>query len=86
LKQAPGLVEIDPPADTEHPIGEQAVGVRVPIRRADAFPCWGPKVIRNDAPNPTVPGSLLLRLGKLGCDRGDEEADDSQANQAAKPT
>ena len=86
LKQTPGLVEIDRPADTEHPIGEQAVGFRVPIRRADAFPCWGPKVIRNHAPNPTVPGSLLFRLGKLGGDCGDEEADYSQPNQPAKPT
>src|SRR5713226_5894483 len=82
-EHALGLVQVDRPPHPEYAIAEQAVGFRVPVSRPDAFPRWWSKVIGHHAPNLAVPRALIFRLGQLGRDRGHEEADDGNPEQAA---
>src|SRR5260370_18676407 len=83
LEQALVLVQVDGPPDATYAIPEQAVGVSVPVGRPYTFPCRWPKVIGHDAPDLAVPCAKIFGLGQLGRDRGHEEADDGDPEQAA---
>ena len=78
-----GLIQVDRPPHTEHPIAEQTAGVRVPVGRPYAFPGWRSKVIRNVAADAAMPCSFRFRLGQLGRDRSHDEPHDGESNQPA---
>src|ERR1700694_294682 len=84
LEQAFGLGQVDRPTDAEYAIAEQALGFRVPVSRPYALPSGWSKVIRHNAPHLAMPRALIFRLRQLGRDRGHEEADDGNPEQAAE--
>src|SRR6266550_4545595 len=67
-------MEVDRPTHTEHPVVEESIRFRVPVRAADALPGRRPEVIRHNVEHFAVPGALWRRFGELGRDSGRNEA------------
>src|SRR5678816_1198755 len=67
-----GHREIHGPAETEDLLREDLIGVRCPVRLAQAIQCRDPEVVRNDAGDLAVPGARFRRLAELLIDRGGE--------------